>query len=621
MEINIAKAADIFFPNPSLELVYFEALANSIDAKATQIDIEISIKDFNEPETFKLLIKDNGEGFTKDNFLKFSKLLEVEEEDHKGVGRLVFLKYFDKITINSNYSNGKRTFEFSSKFEGNSEESTNQNNNQTTTELKFTGYKLDKIKSYDYLKPVSLKDSILLHFFPLLYSMKLDKKELTISIKLNCQSPNTDYGFFTDVQQITLDDLPDLEKITFQEPTLNLIDEFTLYYSVKKKELVESSTNIIAVCVDGRTIPIKLPGSTTLPDGYELIFLLYSQFFTGKVDSSRQELKINEAVLRQLKRIFKNKIVEIIKDAIPEIKEKNKEIKVQLENKYPHLTGYFEDEELGIMDRNISLEQAQTSFFQDQKGILEATHLSEEQYNKSLEISSRLLMEYILYRNFTINKLKTIDYKNSEEEIHDIIVPRGTKVTSTENLETLFQNNVWILDDKYMTFSTVLSEKRMDDLYKEITLDGEEIESDGKRPDIAIVFSNDPNKVEKVDVVIIELKKTGIGLAKQEEVVSQLKQRARKIYLQYADRIQRIWFYGVAEIEREFERSLLEDEFIEIFSKGKVFYKEHSIIPDLDSKIKVPVGLFVLSYEALLEDAESRNSTFMELLKSTINQN
>lgn len=106
--------------------------------------------------------------------------------------------------------------------------------------------------------------------------------------------------------------------------------------------------------------------------------------------------------------------------------------------------------------------------------------------------------------------------------------------------------------------------------------------------------------------------------SKQEEVVSQLKQRARKLFNKFPDKIQRIWFYGVAEIDRDFEWSLREEEFIQLYSKGKVYYKEHNIMPDFETKIRIPVGLFILSHEALIYDAEARNSTFMEILKSSI---
>ena len=144
-------------------------------------------------------------------------------------------------------------------------------------------------------------------------------------------------------------------------------------------------------------------------------------------------------------------------------------------------------------------------------------------------------MEYILYRNVIIKNLKQIDKKNPEADIHDIIVPRKKVCGKAGFINDLYTNNAWLLDDKYMSYSTILSDLEMNKLMPYLALDGENVD-DEKRPDIAIVFSNDfhnpVGQVEvqtKTDVVIVELKKLGLPLAKREEVVSQLKQRARKL--------------------------------------------------------------------------------------------
>lgn len=133
------------------------------------------------------------------------------------------------------------------------------------------------------------------------------------------------------------------------------------------------------------------------------------------------------------------------------------------------------------------------------------------------------------------------------------------------------------------------------------------------------MFSGNPEEAEKVDVVIIELKKLGVSLSKQEEVVSRLKQRARKLNEKFQDKIQRVWYYGVVEIDLEFEVSLLEKDYIPLYSKGKMLYGQESVIPNPDDTSKrVPIGMFVLNYDALIGDAEARNSSFMAILKKSI---
>ena len=46
MDIETSNAIELFFPNPSLVQVFFEAVANSLDAGASDITIKIAIQGF-----------------------------------------------------------------------------------------------------------------------------------------------------------------------------------------------------------------------------------------------------------------------------------------------------------------------------------------------------------------------------------------------------------------------------------------------------------------------------------------------------------------------------------------------------------------------------------------------
>jgi len=613
MKVNISNAVKLFFPNPSLEMVYFEAIANAIDANANNIEIQIDIDSYAKPDTLTIEIKDNGDGFNDKNFEKFTKLLEIEEQDHKGIGRLVFLNYFKQVDISSSYERKQRKFLFTGSFDGENQLLEIDDDLHETT-LSFKGYRRERIKSYDYLKPESIRKSLLLHFFPLFYSLKVQGKELKINISLNTLESNPNHQFFSDRKEVLISQIPNLEEITFNADGLDLYEKLTLFYTVK--ENIENQSLITAICVDNRTIPVEILAKDAVPAGYEIIFLLYSNLFTGKVNSSRQELAMEESEVKTLKKLFGDQVAKVLKEKIPKIQERNKQIAESLQERFPHLTGYFEEESVGLIDRNQSLEVAQKRFFNAQKEILDSSSLSDEQFIKSLEISSRLLTEYILYRNIIIEKLKTTDKKSSESDIHNIIVPMRKTFKKDNLMRDIYSNNAWLLDDKYMSYTTILSDEDMDKLLKNILLEGESIEKDETRPDIALVFSSNPNdKDAKLDVVIVELKKLGLGLAKKEELISQLRQRARKLLNYYPSRIQRIWFYGVVDFDKEFIRSLKEDDYLEVFSNDSYYYKELKIMPDYDENIKIPTGVNILSFDALLKDAEARNSTFLKLLK------
>jgi hypothetical protein len=616
MEINIENAINLFFPNPSLETVYYEAVANSIDANATKIWISINIPDFNDVSSFELQITDNGDGFTDKNFHKFSHLLEVDEKTHKGVGRLVFLHYFNKINISSSYENNLRTFIFNKHFDGNSNMADSKNEKKTI--LTFSVYNKAKIKGYDYVNPNKIKESLLRYFFILFYKFKCADRPLEINISLTTDNPNNVHNFFSDETTLNVKKIPDLKEVACDDQSIDLFEKFKLLYSIE--HTFTTSSLITAICADERTISEEVISKNTLLSGYEMIFLLHSDYFSGKSNASRTALELDEDSVKKIKQMFRKKISEIITNLVPEIVEHNRKVDNELNEKYPHLQGYFEKETIGFIEKDNSIEIAQKKFLKDQKEILEASSLDDVRYEKYLEVSSRLLTEYVLYRNLIINKLKQLDYKNDEEEIHNLIVPKRKTYHDEDFFDSIFSNNAWLLDDKYMSYTTILSDARIKEIYNVININADS-KKKNKRPDITIIFSNNPDKFPRTDVVIVELKKFGLDLARKEELVSQLRQRARVLLAHYPDKIQRVWFYGIVDIDNDFRISLLEDKFIELYSPGSLFYKELDIIINDDENQKRPWNLFVQSYQSFVDDAETRNSTFLKILKESIKKN
>jgi len=390
-----------------------------------------------------------------------------------------------------------------------------------------------------------------------------------------------------------------------------------LFYSIK--ENVTDPVVITALSVDGRTISMELFNKEhALPINYDIIFLLHTEDLQGQADIDRRGLTIPESTSNALKRLFAYEVAQILSSKLPIIAEKNAEVRESLQKTFPHLTGYFTAPAIGIMSSDAVLKIAQDKFFLAQKEILEAEELSEEQYAKSLEISARVLMEYVLHRSILINKLKSMSEVNDEKDIHDIIVPARSTYHSDTFAHDIYSNNAWLLDDRYMSYTTILSDRDMGNLLDAIKVESEDdLAGKGARPDIAIVFSEDPQNAEgKVDVVIIELKKLGLALKDKENVESQLRQRARKLLAYLPNKIQRIWFYGLVDFDDEFVQSLEELEYIELFGKGRVFYKEVPIDVFRDG-VKTPASIFIQSFDTFLKEAEHRNATFLRVLKES----
>ena len=165
-----------------------------------------------------------------------------------------------------------------------------------------------------------------------------------------------------------------------------------------------------------------------------------------------------------------------------------------------------------------------------------------------------------------------------------------------------------------MTYTTVLSEMEMTDLIKELTKD-ENVERNEDRPDIAVIFSSDPKTSEKFDVVIVELKRKGLKSEDNIRVEAQLEKRARDLFSIYPGKIQALWLYGIVELDNDYKAVLSTAGYQPLFSKGSVFVHTGEITVDWESRTKIPAIRYVLDFDALVNDADARNKTFLDLIK------
>lgn len=611
MDIETSNAIKLFFPNPSLVQVFFESVANSLDAGASQIAIKLEIQAFTAPETLKITITDNGNGFTDESFERFKRLLKPQDSFHKGLGRLVFLNYFGRIEVDSTWGKSRRAFLFSESFTGENKLEQLESAQPNTTSLVFSNFIKERVKSYDDLKPGSLKERIIEQFLPTLHERRRTNQEFKIQIDLQTEESKAQKEFYSGTEIITGADLPELTTVTIKDPLLDAFEGVEMHYRVKSG--MGERTLLTAVSIDGRTIPINLLEPRAVPPDHSGIFLFSSKLFTGTADTSRQKLNLPENIPEaDLLRVLRREVGKVLSENIPQISEKNTQTKQQFEDKFPHLLGYFEDTTVGLIDKDEALEIAQRKFFRAEKEVLQCEKLDDATFEKSLELSSRTLTEYILYRDLIIRKMKDMTANNSEAEIHKLLAPRYEAFKQDQLIDDIYRNNAWLLDDKFMSFRTILSEPQMDAVIEAITLQESPIKDSG-RPDITMIFSGDPTTHAAVDVVVVELKKITEDEKDNQFVINQLLSRARKLSA-HCPNIERIWYYAIIHINQEMEDVLLQQEFAPLFSKGKVFYKEFPT--RRPGGVVVPTPTFVMSFDAVVTDAECRNHTFLEILKS-----
>jgi len=615
MDIEIPNAIKLFFPNPSLVQVLYEALANSLDAGAKNISINIEIQSFSSPGSLKISVTDDGGGFTDERFDRFTRLLNPQDAFHKGLGRLVFLNYFDRVEVMSTWSSNLRKFVFSKSFRGENTVEKLELEKSGSTTLTFTNFSGTRVKSYDDLKPGALKAKFIEQFLPTLLEYQRKNLQFTIKIDLQTVESNAEKDFFSSAESITNEDLPSLDSKIINDPLLDAFDGIEMLYQIKAG--MGEQSILTAASIDGRAIQLDLLQPASIPFNHSATFLFFSKLFEGKADTARQKLVLPETISEaDLLRLLRKEVGRVLADKIPQINEKNVQTKEQFEKRFPHLLGYFEETTVGIIDKDDALDIAQRKFFKAQKEILQCDSLDDTTYEKSLELSSRTLTEYILYRDKIIRRMKEMTNTNSEADIHNLIAPRYEQFKQNGLVNDIYRNNAWLLDDKFMSFQTILSEAQMDSVIEAITLKEAPLKDVG-RPDVTMIFSADPENSTAVDVVVVELKKITNEEKDNQFVINQLLTRARKLAA-HCPNAQRIWYYAVIHINAEMEESLLQQKFIPVFSKGKVYYNEFATRrPDGTT---APTPTFVMSFDAIVADAECRNHTFLEILRNGIKQ-
>ncbi|HRM89870.1 MAG TPA: hypothetical protein PLK68_05340 [Thomasclavelia ramosa] len=607
MEVNVKQAQKIFFSKSSFEMIYFEAFVNALDAKATEFTIKIDLPNKDQTLNLSLELLDNGVGFDNVRFSKFCKLFDVEEQSHKGLGRLVYLCYFDQVHVESFFEKTKkRIFDFNENFNEDCELFDVPETNSRTA-LKLTSFSGNRLAKNQFIDPLYIKKVLLENFYMKFYKAKLAERPINVVIQL------TNGSVFSE-QKISVADLPEFQKEPLTDQ-MNLFDKMELYYFIKEVPPAEHDV-ITAIAVDDRSMKVDIIANENLPVNYQMIFLLISESFKGDSDSTRMNLTMDDVSMSRVRSIFKAAIASVVKKEIPKVEEANKQRINYLINTFPHLKGYFETDDVGYSSQTDVLKKAQDHFFKDQREILCAKDLTDEQFEKSLNLSARSLAEYILFRQNVIKKMKSLTGDNKEADLHNLIAPKNSEFMEGELSKDLYSNNVWVLDDKFMSYCTVLSEAEMSKVIDVITK-GEVKDNDDDRPDITLFFSADPNKGgNMVDIVVVELKRLGIKAEQNSIVEFQLDTRTQRLAEYYGKRIQRMWFYGIVDFDNRYEMHLINNGFRPLFSKGSVYFRSKPIFTDKSQSFNVVQNTYILDFKALVEDANSRNSTFLSILQN-----
>ena len=189
-----------------------------------------------------------------------------------------------------------------------------------------------------------------------------------------------------------------------------------------------------------------------------------------------------------------------------------------------------------------------------------------------------------------------------EKVFHDMFMPMKTS-NSNDSINDRLLSNLWLLDDKYMTYLYASSDKSYKRIAKDLNL--EPVES-LTRPDMCVFLSSNDDTKSK-DALIIEFKSAKAGLGEKRKALSELPDNVMTLRNDVPN-IKTVWSYGITEIDESFENSLLGQDYEPLFSNGesKIYYK---YLKNANTHV------YFIDYQSIIDDALSRNSTFIEILK------
>ncbi len=618
----------------------YEAITNALEAHAKDIRIvfekeELLDNDTMKPKIIGFTIKDNGDGFNKKNRESFGEYLSnyKSELGCKGIGRFTWLKVFKEIKIESQLSDEYVTIDFDKNYSDDKMKVIKQNSDERYTKISFkyvTENYYNKNKDERFVADIAaIKDNIANHLMVKLFLLKEEKKS-NFAIYLMLDNKE---------EVISNQNISQLQKKSF-----NVQDdkqenyEFNLYYKFNK-----DGRNIhkLHYCADGRTV-LDFPKSiqfSNLADNASVTMLLASSYFDKRINNERNEFTFdpkennptldNPLPLPKINIALKENVDNIILNRYPNIQKENQNLIDECINENPHLGKYIRKGEYGLIyNKKDLLKKANSEFIAEKEKVLsnfkkmiEEKALNSEGFMRNVaklnDISNRELAQYFYYRQEIVDGLKELnDDNNSQEELlHNLFMKKGEISDTKETDYSPYDSNIWLLDDKYMSYTKMFSDKQIGIIKQRIINENPNNYGDGKEPDLSIFYNDSAGNIK--DLVVVELKAIGATVPFKMFYLSEINRNLGFI-AESVDNIETLYGYIITKIDRNMEKELdYQAGVSKIFtaSNRPLYYYYNDKIVDKNGNPK-PCHVYIMSTETLYDDAYSRNKVFLDIIKN-----
>lgn len=601
--INLKKfIAEHYKGGVSARDVIREGVTNSIHARANTISVDLWFEKqpglFGEEERNvldRITISDDGEGFTQDNLNYFDEICTDHKDDigGKGVGRLAFLKYANVVDVRSQLSSQLVEFRYTPAFKPEDVKFTALTGPQETT-ITISDPK-DKINTQVAKLVNSMCDDLRL----LLFLKKQAGRIISLRFTHNSKQP------FPDVYVFSAETIEALKTRTFE------IDDEAFNCYLFREDAPRKGI-IAMLCAD--EICVEEYNISKRFDVCRYLISVTSDYLNRSSDLERQTLKLPKTDIDSdmVSPISREKLMPRIHDEclamINEAREGDIEaFKVanvdKLKKYYPYITIESLDGNAAVLDADEIVKTYRAQQARREDHLIEAIEEGRKvDFDDISHLASDDLARFIVHRALLIDSLSKMPKDSAENVLHNAILRKKS------DGEDIRENNVWLVDDKFLSYSNIYSDETLAKIVREV---GAETESTQQRkPDVAAFFSKDnegrPNKL-----VIIEFKKPGADIFENNKALVQCRLYASEL-VDRIDTVREVFAFSIVEIGEEFYKDMKRTGFKDVFSISERVVYDDFVIGSSDN---IPLHLYVMPASSLIADARARNRVFEEVLR------
>ncbi len=545
-------------------------------------------------------ITDNGEGFTTENLNYFDEIC-TGHKDHlggKGVGRLSFLKYAKQVSVRSQLEGELVQFFYTPDFK------LSDVNRDAISGRRETVIALSELREQINSQVRNLITSLCDDLRLLVFLKHQGGQSITLTFHHNSGQP------FEETFKLVGSDIKTEKEQSFQ--INSEIFDCYLFKDAPPSKGIVAMLCADELCIEEYTISKRF-------DSCRYQISVTSKYFNMRSNIERKRLEIpktdeevdlaspisRDNLLRRIHEECMAMINAADEGEVDAFKNGNIE---KLKRYYPFIDVSSLGGNAALLDADeiVRTYRAQQSRREDQ--LVDALqHGKAVSWDDVSHLASDDLARFIVHRALVIDSLAKMPSNEAENAIHNAILPKRS------DGRDIRENNIWLVDDKFLSYSSVFSDNTLSRIIGEVNQSVER--NQNRKPDVAAFFSKDnnnrPNKL-----VIIEFKKPGADLFDNNKALVQCRLYANELVAKI-ETVREVFAFSIVDIDDEFYRDMKQTGFKDVFSlSDRVVYNDFVA----GSGSGVPLHMYVMPASALIKDAKARNKVFEEVLRFSVEE-